>query len=116
MRNMLDNGDPVSTGDNGGFGYTHKSVEVVHPKLNDVQFGADALPERALVDTVRARLNGDLSLGVDAHTIVVGREGRGIILSGTVSSKEAKELAEIVARGTPGVTDVYNELLTDDDG
>ncbi len=112
MRNsMLDTGDAVSSGDNGGFGYSHPGVEIVKPKGEDVQFGAEPLPVDALVNAVRGRLAADPVIATDAFRIIVTREGRALLLNGTVVTSEAKEIAESVALGTPGVVDVVNRLV-----
>ena len=47
----------------------------------------------------------------DAERIVVAAEGSEVVLSGAVNSWLKKEMAESVAWGVPGVSNVTNDIL-----
>jgi len=107
MRNGFSDGEAFSGGDNGGFGYTHKIVEIVKGEHENVQLGAEPLPEESLVMVVMNRLEG---AGIDTRRVVIVRDERQLFLRGTIHSAELSEVAESIALGTPGVTGVVNEL------
>jgi len=107
MRNGFSDGEAFSGGDNGGFGYIHKSVEIVKGEHENVQLGAEPLPEESLVSVVMNRLEG---VGIDTRRIIIVRDERQLIMRGTIISEERSEVAESIALGTPGVTGVVNEL------
>ncbi len=65
-------------------------------------------PDRRIVEDVRLRLADDP--GMDASDIEVGAEGARVILSGTVTSELARQMAEVVAFEAEGVTGVENAL------
>lgn len=106
-------GSDFSGGDNGGFGYIHKSVEIVKGEHENVQLGAEPLPEESLVMVVMNRLDG---VGIDTRRIAIEREERQLFLRGSVNTAELSETAESIALGTPGVTGVVNELSVSDVG
>ena len=71
---------------------------------NDSELGAD---ER-IWEEVRDRLMGHPDL--DATEVEIDVEEAEVTLAGRVDSREAKWLAEEVARTVPGVQDVHNRL------
>ena len=107
---MLDTGDLVSAGDNGGFGGAAGLRSIVRHHGEDVQLGGEPIAASKLVMTVLARLGAE---GIDAGHVDIFRDGRDLILRGRVATTKSSEVAESVARGTPGVTSVVNELSID---
>lgn len=115
--NILDNGDAVGSGDNGGHGRPsfgpgprHGVVEIVKHHGENVSLGAEALAEQELVDAVLSRLDEE---GINAQQVEIDRDGRNLVLRGVVASDEVARIAEIVASGTPGVMSVLNQLQVD---
>ncbi len=110
-----DTGDAVGSGDTGSFGRPSfgdgpgRGVDIVnhHPDPDDIALGATPLPEDELVEAVLTRLAAE---GIDAGRIRVEREARDITLHGEVADDDEVRISESVARGTPGVAKVMNEL------
>lgn len=115
--NILDNGDAVGSGDNGGHGRPSFGagprrgvVEIVKHHGEDVHLGAEPLTEQELVDAVLSRFGEE---GIDAQHVEIDRDGRNLVLRGVVATDEVARIAEIVASGTPGVMSVLNQLHVD---
>ena len=105
MTTGFGDGDGFAAG--GGFGYVHKTVEIVKGEHENVALGAEPLPEESLVMVVMNRLE---AVGIDTRRVIIMRDDRQLFLRGTILTEEAKETAESIALGTPGVTGVINEL------
>jgi hypothetical protein len=110
-----DTGDAVGSGDNGSmgrptFGPSGQRVDILrhHPNPDELMLGATPLPEEALVDAIYERLSVE---AIDVSDVAIEREMRDVTLRGRVRSAREAELVEIVARGTPGVVHVMNELV-----
>ena len=110
-----DTGDFVGSGDNGSmgrptFGPSSERVDIRrhHPNPEELVIGAEPLPAEALVDAIYERLSVEV---MDASDVIIERDDRIVTLRGTVRSADASALVEIVARGTPGVERVDNELV-----
>ena len=110
--NMLDNGDAVSSGDNGGFAPGAKPgiIEIVKHHRENVLLGGEPIAEEELVKSLLARLGAE---GIQAEHVQIDRDGRDVVLRGAVATNDLRGIAESVVRGTPGVTSVVNELRVD---
>jgi len=99
------------------------TVDGVKSVMNDLQVNADAKPlgerlaesvdDAALTARVKSRLlasenTSGLQIDVDTNDSIV-------TLSGQVESETARELAELIAANTPGVSSVRNELNAGND-
>src|SRR5918911_4297993 len=73
--------------------------------------------ERAITEQVRQALRDKLGTSLVArYPIEVAVQGATVWLRGRVDSQETKDTAEELARSVPGVVNVINVLVIDQDG
>ena len=73
--------------------------------------------ERAITEQLRQALRDKLGTSTMArYPIEVAVQGATVTLHGTVDSQETKDTAEELARSVPGVVNVINGLVIDQDG
>jgi Mg2+/Co2+ transporter CorC/osmotically-inducible protein OsmY/sporulation protein YlmC with PRC-barrel domain len=85
-------------------------------RVSDLDLLPEFRPDESVEDDLIQRLNNDPRFqGVDFYTLHVEVKAGVVYLTGNVRSRELAQAAEAHAWATPGVLEVRNELVTDED-